>query len=283
MRVGPYQIHAIETGRFALDGGAMFGVVPKNLWNKTNPADDQNRITLAMRCLLLIHDDGRKILIDNGLGHKYNEKFGAMYRVDHHTLTLEQSLSAVGLTPADITDAVLTHLHFDHAGGSTKWDAAGHAVPTFPNARYYVQKEHYEYSLTATEKDRASFLAPDFKPLVERHMLELVDDADTLFPNIRFFIAGGHSPAQQLPVVSDGSKTIFFCADLIPTTTHIAVPYVMAYDNQPLVTIEEKKQILARAFDERWILFFEHDPDTAMATVRRDEKGYRLDSKIGIE
>jgi glyoxylase-like metal-dependent hydrolase (beta-lactamase superfamily II) len=280
MRIANYQIHAIETGRFALDGGAMFGVVPKNLWNRTNPADEQNRITLAMRCLLLIHADGRKILIDNGLGHKYNEKFAAVYRVDHSVFTLEKSLAGVGLTPADITDVVLTHLHFDHAGGSTKRDSEGDVIPTFPEATYYVQRKHYEYSMRATEKDRASFLAPDFQPLAEKKVLKLVDDADALFPDVKFFIASGHSPCQQLPIISDGSTTVFFCADLIPTTTHISVPYVMAYDNQPLVTIEEKKQILARAFNERWILFFEHDPETAMAHVRRDEKGYRLDAKM---
>ena len=279
MKIGNYSVHPIETGRFALDGGAMFGVVPKNLWNKTNPADEQNRITLAMRCILLIADDGRKILIDDGMGHKYNDKFGTMYRVDHSQFTLERSLSALDFTPDDITDAILTHLHFDHAGGSTRTDADGKVVPTFKNAKYYVQKKHYEYGLNATEKDRASFLKPDFMPLIESKALNLIDDAGQLFANIKFFIAHGHSPYQQLPIISDGKTTIFFCGDLMPTKTHVSVPYVMAYDNQPLVTIEEKKNILSHAVNENWLLFFEHDPETALGTVMKDEKGFRFGEK----
>lgn len=280
MRIGTYTVHPIETGKFALDGGAMFGVVPKNLWNKTNPADDQNRISLAMRCLLLIADDGRKILFDNGLGHKYHDKFASIYRVDHSQFTLEKSLSQLGLTTDDITDAVLTHLHFDHAGGSTKTDTVGKVEPTFKNAKYYVQKKHYEYGLNASEKDRASFLKPDFMPLMESKKLNLVTDADSLFDNVSFFIAHGHSPYQQLPIISDGTTTIFFCGDLMPTKTHVSVPYVMAYDNQPLVTIDEKKKILSQAVEGKWALFFEHDPDTAMGTVISDEKGYRFGEKI---
>lgn len=282
MRIGNYILHPIETGRFALDGGAMFGVVPKNLWNKTNPADEQNRITLAMRCLLLISDDGRKILIDNGVGHKYNDKFAALYRVDHSQYSLDKSLSALNLSTDDITDAVLTHLHFDHAGGSTKTDAAGNVVPTFKNAQYYVQKKHYEYGLNASEKDRASFLKPDFMPLIDTGKLILVENGDGLFPHIRFFIAHGHSPHQQLPIISDEKTTIFFCGDLMPTKTHVAVPYVMAYDNQPLVTMDEKKKILAQAVDDRWFLFFEHDPETAMGTVIKEEKGFRFGEKIDL-
>lgn len=282
MRIGNYILHPIETGRFALDGGAMFGVVPKNLWNKTNPADEQNRITLAMRCLLLISDDGRKILIDNGVGHKYNDKFAALYRVDHSQYSLDKSLSALNLSTDDITDAVLTHLHFDHAGGSTKTDAAGNVVPTFKNAQYYVQKKHYEYGLNASEKDRASFLKPDFMPLIDTGKLILVENGDGLFPHVRFFIAHGHSPHQQLPIISDGKTTIFFCGDLMPTKTHVAVPYVMAYDNQPLITIDEKKKILTQAIDDRWFLFFEHDPETAMGTVIKDEKGFRFGEQIDL-
>jgi glyoxylase-like metal-dependent hydrolase (beta-lactamase superfamily II) len=282
MKIGPYKVFPIETGRFALDGGAMFGVVPKNLWNKTNPADDQNRITLAMRCLLLIGDDGKKILIDNGMGHKYSDKFAAMYRVDHSEFTLERSLSSLGLTTDDITDAVLTHLHFDHAGGSTKMDSDGKIVPTFKNAVYYVQKKHYEWGLNASEKDRASFLKPDFMPLIEADRLRLVDDANSLFPSIQFFIAHGHSPYQQLPIVSDGSTAIFFCGDLMPTKTHVSIPYVMAYDNQPLVTIEEKKTVLSNAIEKKWLLFFEHDPETALGSVIKDDKGFRFGEEAAV-
>lgn len=280
MRIGPYTVFPIETGNFALDGGAMFGVVPKNLWSKTNPADEQNRIDMTMRCLLLVHDNGRKILIDNGSGHKYNEKFAAIYRLDHSELTLEKSLKAFGFKPEDVTDMVLTHLHFDHAGGSTKLDATGNSIPAFPNAKYYVQRKQFEWSQNASEKDRASYLKPDYMPLIDQGILELVDDADKLFPNIRFFIASGHSPSQQLPIISDGQSTLFFCGDLIPMTPHVAIPYVMAYDIQPLVTIEEKKKILEQAIVEKWFLFFEHDPKTACATIRKDPKGFTIDQVI---
>jgi len=283
MQIGPYTLHAIETGRFALDGGAMFGVVPKNLWSRTNPPDDQNRISMALRALLLVDKNGRRILIDNGIGHKYNDKFAAMYRIDHSVYTLEKSLAAHELKREDITDVILTHLHFDHAGGSTQFDTNGKVVPTFPNARYYVQKKHYEWGLSATEKDRASFLKDDYLPLIESNRLQLVGtEANSLFPHIQFFMASGHSPCQQLPIISDGNTTVFFTADLIPMTPHVSIPYVMAYDNQPLVTIEEKKTILSRAFDEKWYLFFEHDPATACATVRRDEKGYRIGESIAL-
>lgn len=282
MRIGPYQIHAIETGRFALDGGAMFGVVPKNLWNKTNPADDENRITLAARCLLLVHDNGRKVLIDNGFGHKFNEKFSKIYRTDHQHSSLERSLKALGVKPSDITDAILTHLHFDHAGGSTCKDENGSLSPTFEKATYYVRKEHLEYAHEATEKDRASFLSDDFMPLVERGVLEVLETEAFGLPGIEFFIANGHSPYQQLPIISDGKTTLFFCGDLIPTTTHIGIPYVMAYDNEPLRTIQEKKRLLTTAFDEQWILFFEHDPNTAAAYVRRDERGFRLGEAVSL-
>ncbi len=275
MRIGPYEIHSIETGRFALDGGAMFGVVPKNLWSKTNPPDEQNRITLAMRCLLLLHEDGRKILIDNGVGHKYSEKFASIYRIDHSQFTLEASLLEYGLSTNDITDVLLTHLHFDHAGGSTKV-VNGEVVPTFENAKYYVQNKHYDWGKTASEKDRASFIKADYEILATSKRMIFLAGEDCHLPNIRFFIANGHSPNQQLPIVYDDHRSIFFCGDLIPTMTHVAVPYVMAYDNQPLVTIEEKKHVLNQAVKEKWILFFEHDPATVGATVILDDKGYRV-------
>lgn len=282
MRLGSYEIHAIETGRFALDGGAMFGVVPKNLWNRTNPADEQNRITLAARCLLLLHDDGRKVLIDNGLGHKFDEKLVSIYQIDHTEYTLERSLAHHGLTPNDITDMILTHLHFDHAGGSTVKTAEGRIVPTFPQATYYVQKNHLVHARNPTEKDRASFFKSDFEPVIEAGRLHELDGESCPLPNIRFFVAHGHSPYQQLPILSDSVHTLFFCGDLVPTATHVQVPYVMAYDNQPLVTIREKKDILGRAFDEQWTLVFEHDPQISAARIRRDEKGYRIDEVVEL-
>lgn len=282
MKIGPYTLHAIETGRFALDGGAMFGVVPKTLWSRSQPADEKNRITLAARCLLLLHDDGRKILIDNGIGHKVDEKFASIYRIDNTHSSLASSLGNLDLDPADITDMVLTHLHFDHAGGSTQRLPDGRVTATFPNARYYVQQRHLDHARHPVEKDRASFLTDDFEPIFQSDTGILLDGPECPLTDIRFFIANGHSPYQQLPILSDGLTTLFFCGDLIPTSTHVNIPYVMAYDNQPLVTIAEKKEILAKAFDENWILFLEHDPEIAAVTVRRDEKGYRLGDVIDL-
>ena len=276
MRIGPYEVKAIETGRFALDGGAMFGVVPRVLWQRTNPADERNRIDLAARALLLKHDDGHHILVDNGIGHKSDDKFTDMYKVDFTKHTLEKSLAANGLACDDISDVILTHLHFDHAGGSTCRNADGKIEPTFRKATYHVQKHHFEWATHPIEKDQASFLQDDFMPLVEAGVLKLVEP-DATWPGIRLFIADGHSPAQQLPVVSDEERTLFFCADLFPTRAHIRVPFVMAYDNQPVVTIDEKKRVLQDAFDHNWYLFLEHDPEVELVTIRRDEKGYRVD------
>lgn len=276
MIIGDYTVHILETGRFALDGGAMFGVVPKNLWSRTNPPDDQNRIRMAMNVLLLEHSSGRKILVDNGVGHKYSEKFASIYALDHRDCTLDQSLRAIGLSRSDITDVILTHLHFDHAGGSTELDGDGRAVPSFARARYYVQKKHFEWARNPTEKDRASFIPKDFMPLQEHSVLELLDDAVNVFPQMRLFLAHGHTMFQQLPIISDGRSTVMFCGDLFPMSAHVPVPYVMAYDIQPLKTMEEKKQILASAAEEGWILFFEHDPSIRMGRIARDDKGYRL-------
>lgn len=277
LTIGDYQVHMLETGLFALDGGAMFGVVPKNLWNRTNPADEQNRIDMAMNVMLLIHKDGRKILIDNGVGHKYDQKFAAIYRIDHARCRLDQSLAAVGLTKSDISDVILTHLHFDHAGGSTETDASGRVVPAFPNAKYYVQKKHLEWALNPTEKDRASFIKPDFVPLRDFGVLECLDDVDGVFPHVTFFLAHGHSMFQQLPIVSDGRATVMFCGDLFPMSAHVPVPYVMAYDLQPLVTMEEKRKVLAMASEKDWLLFFEHDPKVKLGRIQRNEKGFRLE------
>ncbi len=282
VKIGSYTLYPIETGRFALDGGAMFGVVPKTLWSRSQPADEKNRITLAARCLLLIHDDGRKILIDNGIGHKYDEKFASIYRVDHAHSSIVSSLGQLDLAPGDITDIILTHLHFDHAGGSTQRLSDGRVTPTFPNARYYVQRRHLDHARRPVEKDRASFLVDDYEPVFQSGAGVLLDGPDCPLPDIRFFIANGHSPYQQLPIISDGQTTVFFCGDLIPTSTHVNIPYVMAYDNQPLVTIAEKKEILGKAFDENWILFLEHDPGMTAVTVRRDEKGYHFGDTVDL-
>jgi glyoxylase-like metal-dependent hydrolase (beta-lactamase superfamily II) len=283
MNIGPYDLHAIETGRFALDGGAMFGVVPKTLWEKTNPPDEKNRIAMAARALLVVdrRPGGKKILIDVGNGAKYNEKQTAIYKFDNTQFDIISSLKKHHLTPADITDVILTHLHFDHAGGSTSMQN-GEVLPTFPKARYYVQREHWRAANNPTERDRASFFKEDFMPLQFHGVLDHTDGEGEIFSGISVRIVNGHTSALQCPVITDGTTTLFYCADLMPTTSHVNIPWIMAYDLRPLVTLEEKKRILSQAVDESWILFFEHDPVTEAARVMRTEKGIVVDTPITL-
>jgi glyoxylase-like metal-dependent hydrolase (beta-lactamase superfamily II) len=280
MNIGPYQLYPIETGRFALDGGAMFGVVPKPLWEKTNPPDDKNRIDLAARALLII-GNGKKILIDVGNGAKYNEKLTSIYKFDTSRYDIISSLKKHNLAPSDITDVILTHLHFDHAGGSTIM-GNGEVKPTFPNARYYVQREHWQAANNPTERDRASFFKDDYMPLHQAGVLEFTDGEDEIFPGISVRIVNGHTTALQCPVVTDGKTTVFYCADLMPTTSHVNLPWIMAYDLRPLVTLDEKRRILNHAVEEGWIFFFEHDPVTAAARVVESGKGIVLDTPISM-
>ena len=280
MKIGPYEVLPIETGRFALDGGAMFGVVPWVFWTKTNPPDERRRITLAARCLL-IRGNGKVILVDDGNGAKFSEKLKDIYRLDNSQSDLISSLALHGVAPGDVTDVILTHLHFDHAGGSTKVEN-GKLVPTFPRARYYVQKAHWELAKKPTEKDRGSFMRDDYEPLMEHGVLEFVEGEIELFPGIKMLVCNGHTTAQQLPKISDGKTSLLFCCDLFPTISHLPLPYVMAYDVRPLVTIEEKKKVLERAYEERWKLFLEHDPEVEAITVRASEKGFVVDEKLKI-
>lgn len=276
MKIGKYTLRVINSGYFGLDGGAMFGIIPKPLWQKTNPPDEANRIKLATRNLLLTNES-RKILIDTGNGNKWNEKAKSIYAFDQ-TNSLEGSLSELNLTPLDITDVILTHLHFDHTGGSTKIEE-GKLVSTFPNAKYYVQKKNYEWAVNPSERDRGSYLKDSFQPLMDEGVLKLIDGEEKFDDEIEFVIINGHTFAQQLIKISDSSNTILFCGDLFPTTSHIPIPYIMGYDLQPLVTVEEKKKVLTRAIEENWKLFFEHDPETVIATVVKDEKGFRANEK----
>lgn len=280
MKIGPYTIHSVETGHFSLDGGAMFGIVPWVFWSKTNPPDERQRIRLAARCWL-IRGNGHTILVDDGNGTKWNEKLRDIYRLDHSGGELLSSLKRLGVTPDDVTDVILTHLHFDHAGGSTML-RDGTLAPTFPKARYIVQKAHWELSQHPTEKDRASFMADDFVPLMDRKVLEFVDGEAELFPGIDVLVCNGHTSAQQLPKISDGQTTMLFCCDLVPTTSHVPLPYIMAYDVRPLVTLQEKKTILPRAQEEGWILFLEHDPETEAITLKKTDKGLAVDRRLTL-
>lgn len=278
MKIGRYDIKILLMGYFALDGGAMFGIVPKVLWSKTNPPDDSNRIKLATRGLLLTNDK-RKIIIDTGMGDKWKERFIQMYDVDQQRNSIDISLSQHGLKREDITDVFLTHLHFDHTGGSTVYDD-GKLIPAFPNAKYYVQKKNYEWALNPSDRDKGSYLTENFVPLMEAGVLNFFDGGKRFDESIEFVVVNGHTFSQQLVKISDSSNTLLFCGDLFPTSSHIPIPYVMGYDLQPLVTVEEKKKVLTKAVEENWKLFFEHDPETAFATVKKDEKGFRINEKF---
>ncbi|HSP89132.1 MAG TPA: MBL fold metallo-hydrolase [Ignavibacteriaceae bacterium] len=277
MKIGKYSLHIINSGFFALDGGAMFGIIPKPLWQKNNPPDEVNRIKLATRNLLLVNGS-RKILIDTGMGNKWDDKAKNIYAIDQKN-SLEQSLNELNLKTDDITDVLLTHLHFDHTGGSTKIENEK-LVPAFPNAKYYVQKKNYEWAIKPSERDKGSYLKDSFQPLFDEGVLNFFDGEEKFDDEIDFLIINGHTFAQQLIKISDSSNTILYCGDLFPTASHIPLPYVMAYDLQPLVTVEEKKKILTQAIDENWKIFFEHDPETAFATILKDEKGFRAKEKF---
>lgn len=274
INIGAYTLTSIETGRFALDGGAMFGVVPKNLWSRTNPPDEENRIPMAMRALL-IQGMGKNILVDTGMGEKYDEKSRKIYKLDNSGSSLLSSLTSVGVGVNDITDVIQTHLHFDHCGGSVSKTPDGTLIPTFPNAKHYVQKENLAWARKPTEKDRASYLKDDWEPLAAEGMLEEVDGEGELFPGIHLHIFHGHTKAQQLPRITDGTNHLFFCADLFPTKAHINIPYIMGYDNFPLTTLQEKKTNIPRMYEEKWRLFLEHDPDTVLVQLENTERGFK--------
>lgn len=274
MRIGRYELHAIETGWFALDGGAMFGVVPKTLWEKKIPADERNRIGLAVRALLLVETGGtRRILVDTGVGQKWDAKMADIYGVDHSRLRLETSLAAHGLAASDITDVLLTHLHFDHAGGATT-QVGGRIVPTFANATYWVQRRNLEWARDPNEKDRASYLHENWVALEEAGVLRLTDGPGEWLPGIELLLSEGHTRGMQLPLVRGPEGALLYCADLIPTAAHVPVPWHMGYDLYPVTVMEEKRAILERAVAEGWTLFFEHDPHGPAATVARTNKGY---------
>ncbi len=294
MQCGSLTIDLLETGDFALDGGAMFGVVPRNLWEKAYHApDEQNRIPMKARCLLIrghIGGKDRVILVDTGNGEKFPPKLAAMYKIDNTQFRLETSLARFGVTPNDVTDVILTHLHFDHAGGATKLTSTGEVVPFFPEARYYVQRDHLRWAQYPTEKDRASFLKENFEPLVSAGLVEMLNGNGALWAengtSIGFHCVHGHTKALQCVMIesTDGENTgrICFPADLIPTSAHVAIPYVMAYDNFPLTTIEEKKTLFPRLYEENWLVVFEHDGFAQAGYIALSEKGFMRGEEITI-
>ncbi len=278
MQIGKYKLTVLETGTFGLDGGAMFGIIPKPLWQKTNPADEKNRITLGGRCLLL-ESDSKKILVETGMGENWDEKFMSIYKVDFSKNTLQKSLEKNGLKPEDITDVILTHLHFDHTGGSTKIEN-GKFVPAFPNAKYYVQKKQFEWALKPSARDKGSYIPNTFMPLNDEGILDLVDGESFFDDEIQFLPVNGHTFAQQVIKISDSTNTYLFCGDLLPTMAHIQIPYVAGYDLEPLKTVEEKQKYLQLAVDQNWQLIFGHDNINVGATIRKTEKGFMFDQIV---
>lgn len=277
--VGRLTVHALQAGGQRLDGGAMFGVVPKPLWERRIPADERNRIQLGMRCLLVEHERGL-VLIDNGAGNKEHQKFHDIYGVENAgadgRTALEDALVAAGARPADISLMIDTHLHFDHAGGNTFRDAGGDVHPSFPNARYAVQRGEYEWATHTNERTAASYFPHNFEPIVAAGLFDFVSGEVEFWPGITLIPTPGHTPHHQSVLLeSDGAK-LFFPADLMPTSAHVPLPWIMGYDVEPLRTLESKRVMLRRAVDEEWLLVFEHDATVASGRVVPDGKGFGL-------
>jgi len=268
------KLYSINTGYFKLDGGAMFGVVPKSMWQKLNPPDENNMCSWAMRCLL-IEDEDRLILVDNGMGNKQDEKFFGHYYL-HGDDTLENSLAKNGFRKDDITDVFLTHLHFDHCGGSIERDGEN-LVPAFKNATYWSNESHWQWAVNPNDREKASFLKENILPIEQSGKLKFIDvkDGVAFSENIKVRIMNGHTEAMMLPQINYNGKTIVFMADLLPSVAHIPIPYIMAYDTKPLQTLQEKKAFLKQAQQEGHILFFEHDPNIECCHLQLTERGIR--------
>ncbi|MBI4026069.1 MAG: MBL fold metallo-hydrolase [Verrucomicrobia bacterium] len=276
------RLYPINAGCFKLDGGAMFGVVPKVLWNKTNPADENNDCTWAMRCLL-VETGNRLLLIDNGMGDKQDARFFRRFKLrGRHSL--EKSLNRHGFGFDDITDVFLTHLHFDHCGGSIRCNQDRPRLePAFKNATYWSNHDHWNWALNPNAREKASFLKENILPIKASGRLRFVERGDPVFPGLGIRYANGHTNAMMLPHVNYRGKTVVFVADLIPSTGHIPLPYIMSYDTRPLLTLEEKGSFLNEAADHGYILFLEHDPKHECCTVQRTEKGVRLKNAFSFK
>ena len=267
------KLSVIHTGNFKLDGGAMFGVVPKVMWSRLIPADENNLCTWALRCLLVEVGD-TKLLIDAGIGNKQDEKFFSHYHL-HGDQSLEDSLQKAGCTPESITDVLFTHLHFDHCGGAVRKDGEGFA-PVFPNAKYWVDEKQWNWAIKPNAREKASFLKENILPIQDLGLLNfLPEGSDSPWPWLELFRVFGHTEAMVLPIISNGSSKLIFCADLFPSVHHIPMPFIMGYDMRPLETMEDKKRFFERALAENWVLYFEHDAVNECCRLELGEKGVR--------
>lgn len=279
VEIGSYRVHFPLDGHFRLDGGAMFGVIPKPLWSRSVEVDDRNRIELAARPMLL-RDGDRTILVDTGIGRRWNQKESDIYAVRTVSDGIRGSLDQLGLAPGDITDVIFTHLHFDHAGATTYRDADGELSLTFPRANYYIQADGWEWANQPTERDRASFRKDDFVLLSGNDQLTYLENSQELFPGITCDRVDGHTEGLQMVRVEGSDSTLVYVTDLIPTTAHLPPAYVMGYDLWPLETLQQRKRLLPKAVENEYFLAFEHDPETVVATIRREDDEYRLDREI---
>ncbi|WP_439489437.1 MBL fold metallo-hydrolase [Algoriphagus sp.] len=276
------ELYVVNTGFFKLDGGAMFGVVPKTLWSRTNQADENNLCTWAMRSLLVV-DGNRIVLIDNGIGDKQDSKFFSHYYL-HGDDSLEKSLRKLGVGDHQITDNFLTHLHFDHCGGGVKYGSHGQYELTFPRASYWSNKDHWQWATVPNPREKASFLEDNILPMQELGQLDFLDlSQKTFLPGFDFITVDGHTDKQMLPKIQYKGKTVVFVADLLPSVGHIPLPYVMGYDTRPLVTMDEKAKFLEEAAREEYVLFLEHDPVNECCTVKMTDKGVRLDQTFRLD
>ncbi|MCL5019265.1 MAG: MBL fold metallo-hydrolase [Patescibacteria group bacterium] len=280
MRWGDVEIYSIEMGRFWLDGGSIFGVVPKTLWNLKYPSDEKNRIELALRSLLIKTND-RNILVDTGIGDNFSPKYREIYGVDFNISNPADSLAVYGLTSADITDIIVTHLHFDHIGGALR-NAYTSPEPVYPNAVYYIQEEQWNWAHHPSEKDHGSYIPEFFKQLREKNAVQFVRGEWDFLPFLKLLVFEGHTPFMQLPIISVDGKTLFFGGDLNPLSSQIAVPYIMSFDVNPLKTAEEKKKIAVAAESNHWLHFFQHDTKVEAAYIVKGQKHYQIGDAVRI-
>lgn len=272
MKIGKYNITVVDSPTFQLDGGAIFCIIPKPLWNKEVECDEFNRIDLRANCLLL-QSDKKNILVDTGIGGDWDEKFIKNIGISYSQYSIESSLASFNLAPSDITDVILTHLHFDHVGGAVKFEGEK-ILPLFENATYHVQKEQYNWAVAPSLKDKGSYIPSRFQPLKDFGVINFIEGEFQFDEEIKLIPSYGHTIAQQSVKISDGNKVLFLAGDILPTSNHIPLPYITGYDIQPLKTVEEKLKILSNAVEENWMLFFEHDFNYQLATVSKNNKGF---------
>ncbi len=273
MKIGDWKFRAFHDGQFKLDGGAMFGVVPKVMWQLHHPADELNRIDLDLRCLLVDHGD-RRIMVDTGIGDRWDERKAGVFALDRRPNHLVAELAEAGIIRESITDVILTHLHFDHAGGVFRQGDDG-LEAVFPNATHWVQQKHWDWSLNPSQRDRASFRTEDFFGLKESGKLELVDGRKEILPGVKVMPVNGHTPGQQIVEFHTGKEVVVFCGDLIPFRSQVHIPWIMGFDLNPMLTVSEKKQFLSRAAEDGYILIFEHDTEHEAATVEFHKGKFR--------